>query len=122
MERHPVGVSSGRERCHVRRSSSVWGRETIDLRGRAMAMDQSKDEWLSELAARHGMSRGAVETVLNALIATGGRSAQFNHPELGGFGQWMGSGMVMIGDMNNHALKARVDALCTEISAALRQR
>ena len=28
--------------------------------------------------------------------------------------------MVMVGDMFNHALKARVDALCTELAGALR--
>ena len=41
--------------------------------------------------------------------------AQFNHPELGGMGQWS-TGMLMIGDMSNSALKARVLALCDELS------
>jgi hypothetical protein len=43
--------------------------------------------------------------------------AQFNHPELGGMGQWSAGGMLMIGDMFNHALKARVDALCRDLAA-----
>jgi hypothetical protein len=42
--------------------------------------------------------------------------AQFAHPEFGGSGQWMGGGMLMLGDMFNHGLKSRVDALCNEIS------
>jgi hypothetical protein len=37
--------------------------------------------------------------------------AQFNHPEFAGSGQWMQGGMLMLGDMFNHALKGRVDAL-----------
>ncbi|MFM8524351.1 MAG: hypothetical protein ACKOCM_01815, partial [Cyanobacteriota bacterium] len=43
----------------------------------------------------------------------------FNHPELGGSGQWMASGMMMIGDMFNNGLKARVDGLCRDVSAVL---
>ena len=35
-----------------------------------------------------------------------------NHPELGGAGQWMRGGLLMIEDAFNHELKARVDALC----------
>lgn len=42
--------------------------------------------------------------------------AQFSHPELGGTGQWMQGGMVMIGDMFNHSLKARVAALCQDLA------
>ena len=43
--------------------------------------------------------------------------AQFNLPELGGMGQWSQGGMVMVGDMFNNALKARVDALCSELAS-----
>lgn len=75
---------------------------------------------LEQIAARHGVSVEAAETLAHALAATGGKSAQFNHPELGGMGQWM-PGMVMIGDMFNTRLKARVDALATEIVALLPQ-
>ena len=45
--------------------------------------------------------------------------AQFEHRELGGRGQWMLGGMVMVGDMFNHALKTAVDGLCTELSRLL---
>jgi hypothetical protein len=45
-----------------------------------------------------------------ALQRSGGGQAQFGHPDLGGMGQWM-PGMLMIGDMFNSGLKARVDSL-----------
>jgi hypothetical protein len=40
--------------------------------------------------------------------------------KLGGSGQWMAGGPIMISDMFNNALKARVDALCNELSALIR--
>lgn len=45
--------------------------------------------------------------------------AQFNCPELGGSGQWMRGGMIMVGDMFNNNLKSTVDNLCNELSNAL---
>ncbi|MGE7153738.1 SHOCT domain-containing protein [Methylorubrum rhodesianum] len=74
---------------------------------------------LQPLAERHGVSLDAVRHLLRALQAGQGNMAQFDHPDLGGFGQWSRGGMVMVGSMNDHALKARVDALCTELAAAL---
>ena len=71
---------------------------------------------LSDIARRHGVSVEAAREVLRALQSGGGRLAQFNHPDLGGYGQWM-PGMVMIGRMGDDALKARVAALCTELAA-----
>jgi hypothetical protein len=73
------------------------------------------------LASRHNVSFEAARAVLFALVAGGGTQAQFNHPDLGGMGQWSQGGMVMIGDMFNHGLKARVDALCADLAEALRQ-
>ncbi|MEM6109322.1 SHOCT domain-containing protein [Mycobacterium sp. 050272] len=70
---------------------------------------------VDEIAARHGLSRDAVLTMLFALRAGSGTMAQFNIPELGGSGQWMRGGMTMVGDMFDNALKARVDALCNEL-------
>ena len=49
-----------------------------------------------------------------------GSQAQFNHPDLGGMGQWSGGGMIMIGDMFNQGLKHRVDALCNELAGLVR--
>lgn len=71
---------------------------------------------LRALAARYGVSLGAVEVLAAALKVSGGKLAQFNHPELGGMGQWMPS-MIMLGDMFNVSLRARVDALATELAA-----
>jgi hypothetical protein len=71
-----------------------------------------------DIANRHGFSPEAGRVIAEALRHGGGRMAQFNHPELGGMGQWAAGGMIMIGDMFNNALKARVDALCRDIAAA----
>mgnify|MGYP002653990854 CR=1 FL=1 len=76
---------------------------------------------LQAIADRYRVSLDAVRHLVQALEAGHGRMAQFNHPELGGFGQWSGAGMTMIGDMFNAELKARVDALCTALAAALRR-
>jgi hypothetical protein len=74
---------------------------------------------VEDLARRHGVTTDAVLTLLLALMEGRGTQAQFNHPDLGGMGQWSQGGMVMIGDMFNNALKARVDALCSELAAQL---
>ena len=70
---------------------------------------------LGAIAARHDVSRGATEHLFAALSHNGSQ-AQFNHPELGGLGQWSRGGMLMIGDMFNHSLKAKVAVLCSEIA------
>ena len=70
------------------------------------------------LAERHGFSEEAVTRMLVAVVAGRGRMAQFSHPEFGGNGQWMSGGMLMIGDMFDHALKARVGALCADLADA----
>jgi hypothetical protein len=75
---------------------------------------------VNDAARRYAMSSDAVRVLLEALIASGGGMAQFNHPELGGMGQWSSGGMIMIGDMFNNALKSRVGALCAELSDILR--
>ena len=72
-----------------------------------------------ELAARHGFSHEAVLALFQALSAGHGALAQFDHPELGGMGQWTRGGMIMIGDMFNAALRARVNSLCQELSSLL---
>jgi len=71
---------------------------------------------VADVAARHAVSADTVRALLGALAAGGGSQAQFNIAELGGMGQWSRGGMLMIGDMFNNALKARVDALCIELS------
>lgn len=74
---------------------------------------------LQTVAGRHGVSLDAVRHLMRALERGHGRMAQFDHPDLGGMGQWFSGGMVMVGRMFDDGLKARVDALCTELSAAL---
>lgn len=73
---------------------------------------------IDDIAARHGFTAGAARAVAEALRHGGGRMAQFSHPELGGMGQWSAGGMLMIGDMFNNDLKARVAALCADLAAA----
>ncbi|AKI00849.1 Short C-terminal domain [Hoeflea sp. IMCC20628] len=76
---------------------------------------------LAEIASRHGVGPDAVEHLLMALIAGQGTQAQFNHPELGGMGQWSSGGMTMVGDMFNNGLKAKVDAICNDVAQMMRQ-
>jgi hypothetical protein len=67
------------------------------------------------LAAKHGFSENAVEHMYYAIQSGNGTMAQFSHPEFGGSGQWMSGGMIMIGDMFNNGLKARVNSLCYDL-------
>ena len=75
---------------------------------------------ITDVAQRHGLSREAVLAMLFALHVGGGTMAQFSIAELGGSGQWMQGGMTMVGgNMFDNALRARVDALCTELAQLL---
>lgn len=76
-------------------------------------------EIAADLAARHGFGHEAVSHMLLAVHNGWGGMAGFDHPEFGGAGQWMRGGLLMLSDMADHALKARVDALCNEISDRL---
>jgi hypothetical protein len=71
---------------------------------------------VTDVAKRHGVSLDAAVALLGALAQGKGRQAQFNHPDLGGMGQWSQGGMIMVGDMFNQSLKHRVDALCNELA------
>jgi hypothetical protein len=77
---------------------------------------------LGHIAHRHGFSTAATACMLEAVAGGSGTMAQFSHPEFGGSGQWMRGGMTMVADMFNHQLKARVDALCTDLSDLLASR
>lgn len=76
---------------------------------------------VNDLAQRHGFSPDAVTHMMFAVLSGNGSMAQFNHPEFAGSGQWMQGGMLMLGDMFNNALKARVESLCQEIANILAQ-
>ena len=74
---------------------------------------------VEEIAHRTGFSQDAVTSMLVSIVRGRGGMAQFSHPEFGGSGQWMAGGAIMISDMFNNGLKARVDALCNELSALI---
>jgi hypothetical protein len=74
-------------------------------------------ETINDIAARHGFTPAAARALKEALRHGNNGMAQFNHPELGGMGQWSTGGMIMIGDMFNNGLKARVAALCADLAA-----
>jgi hypothetical protein len=74
---------------------------------------------VNDLAQRYGFSQEAVIQMMFAMLKGRGQMAQFSHPEFAGSGQWMAGGMLMLGDMFNHALKARVDGLCQAIAGLL---
>ncbi len=74
---------------------------------------------VNSLSQRYGVSQDAVLHLLYAVNNGNGSMAQFNHPELGGGGQWMQGGMVMVGDMFNSNLQGLVTNLCNELSNLL---
>ena len=74
---------------------------------------------IPSIAERYHISVDAARQVERALRATGGRQAQFDHPDLGGMGQWA-PGLIQVGRMGDHQLKHRVEGLCAEIAAIVR--
>lgn len=71
---------------------------------------------LGRIAGRHGFGNDAVRLMRAALEQGHGVMAQFDHPEFGGFGQWMRGGMITLSSTRDRALEARVDALCCELA------
>lgn len=80
------------------------------------AAEEALAQPLAALAHRHGFGRAAVQSMWDAIRRGDGGMAQFSHPEFGGSGQWLRGGMIMVGDMFNHAMAARVGALCDDLS------
>lgn len=85
----------------------------------APELTEQGQQLVSSLASRTGFSPEAVKHLLMALQRGNGTMAQFSHSEFGGSGQWARGGMVMLGDMFNNELKARVDALANELAGAV---
>ncbi|RJT28618.1 hypothetical protein D3227_33785 [Mesorhizobium waimense] len=83
-----------------------------------MTVDHTEETLIDRIAVRHSISTDAVRAVLQALKSGGGRMAQFSHQEFGGMAQWS-SGMTMVGDMFNDTLKAKLNAIATELAAYL---
>jgi hypothetical protein len=81
-------------------------------------MSVTESDLVERMANKHSVSPAAVEVVLAALRSGGGRMAQFSHADFGGMSQWS-PGMSMVGDMFNTQLKAKLDALCSDIAAHL---
>jgi hypothetical protein len=76
---------------------------------------------IKALSEKYAIGEDAINTLLAALIAGRGSAAQFNHADLGGMGQWVQGGMIMIGDMFNNDLKHRVGSLCNELAKLLNE-
>jgi len=100
---------------HQRQSSTF----APEPRGEPAAPGREGLRRVVEAGARHGFGPEASAVMWHAVAAGYGRMAQFQHPEFGGPGQWMQGGMVMVGDMFDHTLKARVSSLCTELTELL---
>jgi hypothetical protein len=81
-------------------------------------MSVTDSDLIEQMAKKHSVSPAAVEVVFAALRSGGGRMAQFSHAGFGGMSQWS-PGMSMAGDIFNTQLKAKRDALCSDISALL---
>ena len=78
-------------------------------------MPLNEEGFIDRVSLRHSVSPDAVRTILQALRSGGGTMAQFSHAEFGGMSQWS-PGMTMVGDMFNNKLKAKLDAVCTELA------
>jgi hypothetical protein len=81
-------------------------------------MSAKDGDLVERMAEKHSVSPAAVQLVLAALRSGGGRMAQFSHADFGGMSQWS-PGMSMVGDMFNTQLKAKLDALCSDLAAHL---
>ena len=79
-------------------------------------MSANDRDLVDRMAKKHSVSPAAVQVVLAALRSGGGRMAQFSHADFGGMSQWS-PGMSMVGEMFNVQLKAKLDALCSDIAA-----
>ena len=74
---------------------------------------------IERLADETNFSEEAVRAMADAIRSGSGSMAQFRHPEFGGSGQWSSGGMLMIGDMFNDGLKARVRMLADKAASSL---
>jgi hypothetical protein len=81
-------------------------------------MSADDGDLVDRMAKKHSVSPAAVQVVLAALRRGGDRMARFSHADFGGMSQWS-PGMSMVGDMFNTKLKAKLDALCSDIAAHL---
>ncbi|BDA85978.1 hypothetical protein Sa4125_35200 [Aureimonas sp. SA4125] len=73
---------------------------------------------IADIAAKNGFSEEAGLAMAEAISRGVGSMAQFNHRDLGGQGQWVRGGMLMIADMFNDGLKSRVRNLAETLAEA----
>ena len=73
---------------------------------------------IADIAAKNGFSEEAGLAMAEAISRGVGSMAQFNHRDLGGQGQWVRGGMLMIADMFNDNLKSRVRSLAETLADA----
>src|ERR1700749_3056899 len=81
-------------------------------------MSANDGDLVDRMPNKHSVSPAAVQVVLAALRSGGGRMAQFSHADFGGMSQWS-PGMSMVGEIFKTQLKAKLDALCSDIATHL---
>jgi hypothetical protein len=112
---HPARRDPGRRRVRPREAPRI----SIEIpTNRSEKMSVTDDDLVERMAKKHSVSPAAVQVVLAALRSGGGRMAQFSHADFGGMSQWS-PGMPMVGDMFNMQLRAKLDALCSDIAGHL---
>jgi hypothetical protein len=74
---------------------------------------------IPEIAARYLVPEEKVREIYRQLQANDATQCQFTCDDLGGPVQWQ-PGMVMTSRWDDHALRARVDGLCSELCAIVR--
>ena len=79
----------------------------------------NRENRIRDIAQKHGFDLGAVEFMAQAIQKAGGRFAQWQHPGLGGFGQWL-PGMTTLSP-REPALEARINELCQDLMALLHE-
>lgn len=71
------------------------------------------------IADKHGFDAEATEFMAHAIQSGDGRHAQWKHPGLGGFGQWI-PGLTALSP-REPVLEARLDAMCMDLMTLLHE-
>jgi hypothetical protein len=79
---------------------------------------ETEGDLIDRMAKRHSVSPAFSAGRAGCPSPRGRADVQFSHADFGGMSQWS-PGMSMVGDMFNTQLKAKLDALCTDIAAHL---
>lgn len=95
----------------------VLGLQTYS--GNLHAQSGDKDPIIKELSSKYEIDQDAVECLYNSIQAGNGTMAQYNHPGLGGMGQWMAGGSVM---SFNWVLAGKITQMANAISQKILER